>query len=153
MSNSIRFEFDNASILIYKLKPMSKFNILIVDDNPEFVWAFCELLTEAGLNRIETIDVAVNGEDGLDKMKRKFYDFVFLDINMPRIDGTTLCQMVNLKSSGYSSTLIAISFHNEAEVIDRMLNAGAQRYLLKDQIDITSLIDILNSKSGVSNTS
>ncbi|AAK14530.1 unnamed protein product [Ectocarpus sp. 4 AP-2014] len=57
-------------------------SILVVDDTPsvrKLMWRFL---------KDHMVEVAVDGADGLQKMKDKRYDVVFLDMMMPVMDGT-----------------------------------------------------------------
>jgi two-component system, cell cycle response regulator CpdR len=56
--------------------------ILIVDDNVEFT-----ILLKAILDGEGEVDIAYDGEDGLEKLSEQNYDLVVSDIDMPIIDG------------------------------------------------------------------
>lgn len=56
-------------------------SILVVDDTPSIRKMMRRFLKD------HMVDVAVDGGDGLDKMKDKKYDVVFLDMMMPVLDG------------------------------------------------------------------
>lgn len=57
--------------------------ILVVDDDPTLRELYNEVLTSAGYQ----IDFAVDGEEGLQKIRAGSYDLVLLDVMMPRLDG------------------------------------------------------------------
>jgi len=56
-------------------------SILVVDDTPSVRKMMRRFLND------HRVDVAVDGGDGLEKMKEKKYDVVFLDMMMPVLDG------------------------------------------------------------------
>lgn len=58
-------------------------SILLVDDDSPIRDLYQQLLTGAGY----TVDVGLDGKDGLEKIKSKKYDLILLDIMMPQIDG------------------------------------------------------------------
>src|SRR4051812_39600015 len=65
-----------------------KFTFLVVDDDPDDRDFFMEAINE--LYPSSHCYSAFNGEDALDKMRLKLKqipDFIFLDLNMPRMDG------------------------------------------------------------------
>lgn len=107
-------------------------NVLIVDDNKQFLEAFKFLLYEHFSERIETIFEASNGQECLDILKRNAIDIVFMDFEMPVMNGVEATQKIidlyrNLK-------VIAVSFHSELEDMKKMLEAGARNYIIKEEI-------------------
>jgi CheY-like chemotaxis protein len=57
--------------------------ILVVDDEPLICEEFRDILEEEG----HEVDTAKSGQEGIDKIKGKEYDLVFLDVLMPRMEG------------------------------------------------------------------
>lgn len=66
---------------------MKKLKIMIVDDNPHFLNALKFMLSDYFEDRIESISMAVDGQDCLNQLKNKVCDFIFMDINMPNMNG------------------------------------------------------------------
>lgn len=66
---------------------MSK-KILIVDDSALMRRLVCDIIESD--SRFEVEDFARNGLDALELLKKKSYDVVILDVNMPRMDGLNL---------------------------------------------------------------
>jgi CheY-like chemotaxis protein len=61
--------------------------LLIVDDDPDDIQLFCEAVSE--INNTFHCYSAANGEDALQLLKGAIVkpDFIFLDLNMPRMGG------------------------------------------------------------------
>lgn len=57
--------------------------ILLVDDEEEFARTMAERLEARGLR----VDVAFSGEEALEKVRKKNFDAVILDLAMPGMDG------------------------------------------------------------------
>lgn len=57
-------------------------NILVLEDNDINLELMCSLLEDVG-----NVDGAVNGIEGLEKLKTKYYKLIVSDINMPEMDG------------------------------------------------------------------
>jgi CheY-like chemotaxis protein len=76
-------------------------------------------------------DYAVCGEDALEKIQKKQYDLVFLDIIMPGIDGYEVCKTLR-KISNYKRTPV-IMLSGKVGPLDEVegILAGASTYLLK----------------------
>ena len=58
-------------------------NVLIVDDEPEFLETVAERLANRGFS----VDTALNGAQALDKIDSQIFDAIVLDLMMPEIDG------------------------------------------------------------------
>ncbi|HXE72696.1 MAG TPA: response regulator, partial [Candidatus Nitrosotenuis sp.] len=74
---------------------MSK-TILVADDEPYVLRSIEYILKKEGF-RVLT---AVDGEEALAKIRSENPDLVFLDIQMPRMDGNTVCR--TLRQDGLS---------------------------------------------------
>ena len=68
----------------------SKTSVLLVDDEPDFLFAMKAWLLSRGL----AVQTANSGREGIDKLKQKKPDVVFVDVMMPKMDGIdTLAQI------------------------------------------------------------
>ena len=63
-------------------------DILLVDDDPDFVAATRLVLEKAGYD----VRTALRGQEGLDLARQKTPDLIILDIIMPDQDGFTVCE-------------------------------------------------------------
>ena len=62
--------------------------ILIVDDSALMRRVLCDIINSD--IRFRVVDMASNGVEAFDLLKRKSYDAVVLDVNMPKMDGLEL---------------------------------------------------------------
>jgi len=97
---------------------LTQFNgrILLVDDDPVGLIYGKKLLTMAGMD----VDTAEDGKSALEACQDNQYDVIFLDIQMPDIDGYQVAEAIRLmeKKSGLRSVIIALtaySLQDEAE--------------------------------------
>ena len=58
--------------------------VAIVDDEPDFVKIFKELL---GMRGVKVVGTAYNGKDAIELYKQQKPDIIFLDVKMPYYDG------------------------------------------------------------------
>ncbi|HOP06663.1 MAG TPA: response regulator [candidate division Zixibacteria bacterium] len=65
--------------------------LLLVDDEEEFLLATSQALTRRGFN----VTVAPNGVTALDKLAQQTFDVVVLDVKMPDIDGLEVFSQIN----------------------------------------------------------
>lgn len=100
---------------------------LIVDDNAANLKLLCTLLDE----QIESFDTAHNGAQALSLAKSRKYDLIFLDIQMPIMDGITACKMILDSSLNEDTPIIAVTAHALASEKEHLLKIGFRGYLTK----------------------
>ncbi len=100
---------------------------LVVDDNAANLKLICTLLDE----QIETIETAHNGAQALSLAKNHKYDLIFLDIQMPIMDGITACKLIIESSLNEDTPIIAVTAHALASEKNHLLDIGFKGYLTK----------------------
>ena len=116
---------------------MKKQKVLIADDNPHFAKALKFMLLDSFQDRIEDISMVKDGEECLKELNRKIYDMVFMDINMPKVNGIDATREATILYRNL--VIVAVSFHSEMKYIVQMIEAGARSYIIKDEICRDSL--------------
>lgn len=111
--------------------------VLLVDDNQQFIDALRFQLVELLGDRVAVIDSAYDGEQALKAIEAKRYDYIFMDISMPQMDGIEATRIAT--RSNRDIKIIALSFHKEFEYLQLMLEAGARFYIRKDEVDADTL--------------
>ena len=117
-------------------------NILIVDDNKRFIDAFKFLLEEHFSDRYEQLFEASDGAECLNIIKQHSIDIVFMDKEMPIMDGIDATKQI--VDQYRNIVVIAVSFHSELEDIKMMLEAGARNYIVKEELTPKSIEACLN---------
>lgn len=111
---------------------MRKQKVLIADDNPHFARALKFMLVDSFQDRIEDIVIVKDGEACLRELNNTIYDMVFMDINMPKINGIDATREA---TTLYRNLIVvAVSFHSEMKYVVQMIEAGARSYIIKDEI-------------------
>ena len=64
--------------------------ILVVDDEKNIVRGIKFSLEQDGMK----VDTAYDGEEALELAKKNSYDLIILDVMLPKIEGTEVCQMI-----------------------------------------------------------
>lgn len=123
---------------------LNQYKILIVDDNPSFIKAF-EILIKTVLGaRLELIDVAHNGIEALAKVNDKSYNYIFMDVNMPEMNGVAATKLINREFDRYTK-VVAVSFNNDLQTISDMMKAGARGYINKANITYDEVVKIFEN--------
>jgi PAS domain S-box-containing protein len=99
--------------------------ILVVEDDRSISQTLELLLSEQNY----AIDVAADGEAGLQMVEAFEYDLVMLDVLLPKLDGITLCQQIRAKRCQMPILLLTGQGGGHQKAI--ALNAGADDYVVK----------------------
>ena len=99
--------------------------ILFVEDEPSIAEAVASLLKKQHYS----VDLAYDGETGLDYAASGVYDILVLDIMLPKIDGITLLK--TLRKQNIRTPIIMLTAKSEVDDKVLGLDAGADDYLTK----------------------
>ena len=82
------------------------------------------------------VDEAANGQIALDKMRLAYdnktpYDLVFLDIEMPVMDGIAFLKKLRPDKDLGNTEVIVLTSHSDAEEINECLSMGIVDYIIK----------------------
>jgi CheY-like chemotaxis protein len=122
---------------------MKKYKILLVDDNRHFLDAFEFMLTDVVNDFIGSIHKVNNGEECIKFLEQMPVDLVFMDLDMPGLNGIEATKRIVDKYRFIH--IIAVSFHNDFQAIRDMVEAGARNYLIKEEINRDNLTRIFSS--------
>jgi len=125
-----------ADNLLGKSHPL---RILLAEDNP-----VNQRVAQLFLNKLGyRADVVANGQEALDAVLRNVYDVVFMDVQMPEMDGlTATARIVNSLPREARPLIVAMTAHAMAEDKARCLAAGMDEYMQKP-INAAILVDVL----------
>ena len=104
---------------------MKKMKILLVDDEKEFV----ETLSERMEMRDLPSDIALDGEQALQKVEEEAPDVMVLDLKMPGIDGMEVLRRV--KKAYPDVQVIMLTGHGSEKEEEEARRLGAFEYLQK----------------------
>lgn len=99
--------------------------ILLVDDEKQLAEAVAQVLRRNNY----TVDLAYDGESGLDAALSAIYDIVILDIMLPKMNGLDVLKA--LRGAQISVPVILLSAKGETEDKVKGLDSGADDYLPK----------------------
>jgi two-component system sensor histidine kinase/response regulator len=102
--------------------------ILLVEDNPVNQKVGSRVLQRFGYQ----IDIASNGQEAVDSVLKKKYDLVFMDIQMPSMDGLEATRLICARlAPSERPYIVAMTANAMKEDRDQSLAAGMDGYLSK----------------------
>jgi DNA-binding response OmpR family regulator len=99
--------------------------ILIVEDDIKMA----ELLRRGLASEGHSVDVAVDGTEGIEKALNETFDSIVLDIMLPSVDGLRVAR--RLRADGVRTPILMLTARDSVPDIVRGLDAGADDYLTK----------------------
>jgi len=99
--------------------------VLIVEDEHPMAARISRALTEEAF----AVDIAYDGEMGLDHARLYDYDAIVLDLMLPKLGGLSVCR--TLRREGRRTPILILSARDMIEDRVRGLDAGADDYLVK----------------------
>lgn len=101
--------------------------VLVVDDSATIREIVGDALREAGYQ----VEMAADGEDGLEKARRLLPDVVILDLTMPKRDGLDVA--TDIKADPKTANIKIIMLTTRDSEFDQMVGkeVGADKYLSK----------------------
>ncbi|HSX06749.1 MAG TPA: response regulator [Candidatus Saccharimonadia bacterium] len=126
-------------------------SVLIVDDDPLLSRLYSRTLTHEGF----IVEVAENGQEGLEKAKAFQPDIILLDIMMPKLNG--IDTLTNLKANAQTKKIPVVMLTNLADshTKSRTLEQGAVHYIIKTKHSPAAIAvllkEVLNKRSESSN--
>ncbi len=118
--------------------------VLIVDDDP-----FIRKLIVTTLEGVSSFDLheAGDGEEAVRLARSQGPRLVFLDIDMPRLDGIEACRQMRGEPAMAGSKIVMLTASADDSARARAERAGADRFLTKpfSPLDLLRLVDELSA--------
>jgi two-component system, sensor histidine kinase and response regulator len=100
---------------------------LVVDDSVINQLLICKILENQGV----TSEVAFNGEEAIQKVAETHYDLIFMDIQMPDVDGYQAAKTIRKMKGRKNLPIIAVTANTMPEDQEKCLQAGMNHYISK----------------------
>ncbi len=113
-----------------------KGKILVADDEASLRFLLSKELSRAGYS----VDLAVDGEEALKKVREEFYPVILLDISMPKKDGITVLDTI--RKENVLSEVIILTGNATIESAIKCMKLGAFDYVRKPYSLVELLIQI-----------
>ncbi|GEO22281.1 ATP-binding protein [Cyclobacterium qasimii] len=115
------------NLAIENLADKHPLDILLVEDNDINLKFMVMLLSQMGY----TPDVALNGVEAIKAVEKKKFDLVFMDNQMPRMNGMDATKVIRTMPNGKKMMIIGLSASVFKEDIKLAMNIGMNDYLTK----------------------
>jgi two-component system sensor histidine kinase BarA len=117
--------------------------VLAVDDNPANLKLIVALLDDL----VDEITSCQNGHQALALAEQHQFDLIFMDVQMPIMDGIQACRLIHQDTCNKQTPIIAVTAHASPGERERLMANGMDEYLSKP-IDEAQLKRLLLEFSG-----
>ncbi|MDA3887732.1 MAG: response regulator [Allgaiera sp.] len=118
--------------------------VLAIDDSRTIREMLNAALSEAGF----LVHLAVDGQDGLDKLGETAPDVVITDINMPKLDGFGFIKGARARQDYCAVPILVLTTESAADLKARARDAGATGWIVKP-FDEMRLIAAIQRVAGL----
>lgn len=116
--------------------------ILIIEDDQFLREFYQELLSTEGYS----VDVAVDGETAVQKIKEGGYDLILLDIMLPKKDGIQVLRETKLSPpKNANGPIVCLTNLGQDAIIKQCFKLGAQGYLIKSAMNPDQVLSEIHS--------
>lgn len=108
-------------------QPINKLKFLIVEDNDVNATLLAHFLStyDADIHRVE------NGKEGVDFVFNHYVDIVFMDINMPVMDGHEATIQIRANKQIEQPTILAVTANTTAQSRSQCVTSGMDAFIAK----------------------
>ncbi len=111
--------------------------ILIIEDEEVLLGLLQERLVQEGYR----VDIAKDGQEGLEKIRKFKPDLILLDIVMPKMGGFEVMEEVNKDEELKTIPIIIVSNSGQPVELERAKKLGVKDWLIKTDFDPQEVID------------
>lgn len=114
-------------------------SLLVVDDQPHIV-----RIMKSGLGR-HGFDVctAANGEQAIESVRASKPDFILTDIEMPLMDGMTLCKNLHGELGDELPQILIISGHYDQDMDNWLKQFDGKVHFYEKPVSMSRMVEIL----------
>jgi len=117
----------SGGIIVFGAAPGNPLRVLLAEDDPVVQRAMINLLRKIGFQA----DVAGNGLEAVRMMQRRSYDVIFMDVQMPQMDGLQAARAIRDLWPRRRVKIIAVTGCLQKGSREMCLEAGMDDYIAK----------------------
>lgn len=114
-----------------------KKTVLLIEDLPVMQNLYGSVLKEEGYQ----VDISPDGQDALEKVKDKEYDFVLTDMLLPKVSGIQFLE--KFQDRPKHTKVVVLTDFKEQDAMEKAQKLGASAYLIKTETLPQVLLDKL----------
>ncbi len=122
-----------------------KIKVLVVDDDPEIVELFVDVLERDGRFEVRTADTGYTAGILTQEFKP---DLIILDYMLPDVNGNIVCRTIREKQEFSSTRIVIVSGVVNQDEINDLLKSGADEFI-KKPFNIEKVIERVGALVGV----
>ncbi len=116
-----------------------KHHVIIVEDSITSRMMLKNILEGAGY----LVEIAADGMEAFEKLKGDNFDIVVSDVDMPRMNGFTLCEKIRDDAKLQEIPVVLVTSLDSQEDREHGIRCGADAYIVKSSFDQTNLLEIM----------
>ncbi|MBN1168086.1 MAG: hybrid sensor histidine kinase/response regulator [Methanospirillaceae archaeon] len=116
-----------------------KHHVIIVEDSITSRMMLKNIIEGAGY----LVEVAADGIEAFEKLKTDTFDIVVSDVDMPRMNGFTLCEKIRDDTKLQEIPVVLVTSLDSQEDREHGIRCGADAYIVKSSFDQTNLLEIM----------
>ena len=118
--------------------------ILVVEDEINLRRSIEEILSKEGYAVVSASD----GEEALSVVERERPDLILLDLVLPKKDGFSVLKTLRENEATAKIPVVVLSNLGEMEDVGRVLELGANRYLVKTDYKLSEVVEKVRETLG-----
>jgi len=121
------------------MQPLDKLQLLLIEDHQDLAETVVDFLESMGA----AVDYAADGLTGLHLVRQHRFDVILLDINLPGLDGLSLCREIRDNDNNSTPVIMMTARDELADKLDGF-ESGADDYVVKP-FDLPELVARIKS--------
>jgi len=137
---------ESHELPLMPMRPLNSLRVLLVEDEPVNRRSIASMLGKRGIS----VTLAENGEEALEALARESFDLIFMDVQMPRMDGLEATRIIRTDprfAHWDRVPIVALTAYAMAGDRERFLAAGMDSYLAKP-VHMENLFETLDRAIG-----
>src|SRR6185369_14829910 len=114
-----------GSLVMAALYSPKRGTVLVADDDPVIRLLMLEMLSQVGLDAIEAADVHA----AVSSFQQNAPDLVLLDVDMPQMDGFSVCRAIRALESRTTVPIIMVTGGDDIEAVTQAYEEGATDFV------------------------
>ncbi|HEX8389893.1 MAG TPA: response regulator [Candidatus Saccharimonadales bacterium] len=116
--------------------------VLVVDDDPVLSGSMADALIDAGYD----VETAADGQAGLTIALDKHPGLIFLDYDMPIMNGIDMLSRLRADEWGQRAQIIFATNSYDVAVINAVMAQGVKDYMLKSDTSLEQIVELARSR-------